>query len=304
MAYTPSDIYRVIEPLIINQGFGENPASYKRFGLAGHNGWDYKTKILEDIVLANGRAVKATPTGKRALISPWFSSLYKIGFDADGFGNYFEVLIQLYSLWKVTYAHCTTIKDQKQFSEAEEMAVSGSTGNSTGDHVHETVKRIQIVNGAHQVLNYNNGYFGAVNNQEFYDELRKYKKEFGNIPSPVVVSPEGGNMDMYRGLDLDNKPSMRVAVDSHLRVVNREVIPVSEVNSQIDALKQQFETDKKAAIEQAKKEGIEIGKQQVIVPAPQPSQPSSVDLSGWVENGLTTETTVGNTKVIRNYKQK
>lgn len=304
MAYTPSDIYRVIEPLYITQGFGENPASYKRFGLAGHNGWDYRTKVTEDIVLANGRSVKATPTGKRGLIAPWFAELYKIGFDADGFGNYFEVVIQLYSTWKNTYAHCTSIKDQKKFNEADEMAVSGSTGNSTGDHVHETCKRIKIVNGSHQVLNYNNGYFGAVNNQEFYDELRRYKKEFGSIPSPIVVTPEGGSMDMYKGFDLDNKPSMRVAVDSHVRVVNREVVPVSEVNSQIEELKRQFETDKKAAMEQAKNEGIEIGKQQVVVPAPQPTQPGNIDLSGWDENGLTTETTIGNTKVIKNYKRK
>lgn len=302
MAYTPSDIYRVIEPFNLTQGFGDNPAAYKKFGLAGHNGWDHRTKVTEDITLANGRVVKATPNGKRDLIATWFLNLYKIGFDPDGYGTYFEVLVQLYSTWKITYGHCTSVHSWQVRSEGDAMATSGSTGNSTGDHVHETVKRIKIVNGTHEVQNYNNGYFGAVNPQEFYNELRKWKIEKGTTPSPVPV--EGGSMDMYQGFDLDNKPSMRVAVDSHLRVVKREVIPMNEVQQRLDDLSRQLVEERDRAVQQAFNEGVEAGKQMSPVPPQNENGEVKIDLSGLTENGVTTETTIGNTKIIRNYKLK
>lgn len=301
MAYTPSDIFRVIEPFDLTQGFGENPALYKKFGLAGHNGWDHRTKVIEDIVLANGRVVKATPNGKRDLLAVWFLSLYKIGFDPNGYGNYFEVIVKLYSTWKITYGHCSSVYSWVHRNEGDTMAASGSTGNSTGDHVHETVKRIKIINGTHEVQNYNNGYFGAVNPQEFYTELRAWKKEKGTTPIPVPG--EGEFMDMYKGFNLEDKPSMRVAVDSHVLVVNREVVPVSEMQQRLDDLSKQLVDERNKAVEQAKKEGIEIGKSQVTVPPSAPVNQSTIDLSGWKENGLTTETTVGNTKITRNYKK-
>lgn len=301
MPYTPSDIYRVIEPFFITQGFGENPANYKRFGLAGHNGWDYRTKVIEDIILTNGKKVLATPTGKRGLIAPWFLELYKIGFDPNGFGNYFEVIVKLYSTWKITYAHCSAIHEWKQRFEGTEMAISGSTGNSTGDHVHETVKRIKIINGTHQVQNYNNGYFGAVNNQEFYDELRKWKKEYKDIPA--LVPTEGVNMDEYKGYDLENKASMRIAVDSHVRVVSREVLPIEEVNAKLDDLSKQLVDERNRAVEQAYKEGIAIGSSQVEVPVTTSPQVPLTNISGWERNGITIETTKDNTKIIENYKK-
>lgn len=64
------------------------------------------------------------------------------------------------------------------------MAISDNTGFSTASHLHMTPKRIKIVNGKHVVQNYNNGYFGAVNPQEYFDEVRKYKKSGANVKPP------------------------------------------------------------------------------------------------------------------------
>ena len=57
------------------------------------------------------------------------------------------------------------------------MALSDNTGNSTGAHLHLTVKRgkKEHLSGKFVSDNYNNGYFGAINPQEFFDELRKFK---------------------------------------------------------------------------------------------------------------------------------
>lgn len=170
-----SDITRPIEPFELNQGFGENPANYARFGLKGHNGWDLKTKFPD------------TPQGFRNILSSWPSKFYAQGNEGnDGFGLYFEVIIQLYNTYKLTYAHCKSIESFENKNEGDAMAISDNTGNSTGSHLHLTVKRGQLSNGKFSSDNYSNGYFGAINPQEFFDELRKYKKEKG-----VTSTPEG-----------------------------------------------------------------------------------------------------------------
>lgn len=167
-----ADITRPIEPFELTQGFGENPSNYAKFGLAGHNGWDIKTKLSD------------TPLGHRDILSSWLSEFYKQGIDPSGYGDYFEVVVKLKSTWKLTYAHCLSIQTFKTRGEGESMAISDNTGNSTGAHLHLTVKKIKIVNGVHETQDYNNGYFGAVNPQVFFDELRKYKTA-GTAPQPV-----------------------------------------------------------------------------------------------------------------------
>lgn len=168
-----SDIIRPIEPFELTQGFGENPASYARFGLDGHNGWDFRTKFSD------------TPKGQRDIMASWLMEFYRQGDEGnDGYGKYFETVCRLQSTWKLTFAHCHSIQSFSKKSEGETMAISDSTGNviprgEAGAHLHFTVKKILIVNGVHQVQNYNNGFFGAVDPQEFFDDLRAYKKAHG-----------------------------------------------------------------------------------------------------------------------------
>jgi hypothetical protein len=169
-----ADIVRPIEPFELTQGFGDNYESYKQFGLKGHNGWDIKTKYPD------------TPQGFRDILASCYMQFYRQGFEGDkvGYGLFFETVAQLYSTWKLTFAHCKSVHSFTSKNEGESMGISDNTGNSTGSHLHLTVKRIKIVNGQHQVQDYNNGYFGAVNPQEFFDEVRKWKKEKGSTQPP------------------------------------------------------------------------------------------------------------------------
>lgn len=168
-----ADIIRPIEPFELTQGFGEHPEWYARFGLKGHNGWDFKTKFPD------------TPNGFRNILASWLCKFYSQGNEGnDGYGLYFETIIQLYSTWKLTFGHCNSIQSFQSKNEGETMAISDNTGNSTGSHLHLTTKKGSLLNGKFNVENYNNGYFGAIEPQIFFDELRKYKKEKGTTSSP------------------------------------------------------------------------------------------------------------------------
>lgn len=160
-----ADIIRSIEPFELTQEFGVNKDNYKQFGLEGHNGWDFRTKFPD------------TPNGHRNILASWLYSFYRTGNDPKGYGLFLEVTCQLKSLWKLTFAHCKSIEAFQIKNEGEMLAISDNTGNSTGAHLHLTVKRIKIENNQHVTLDNNNGYFGAVNPQEFFDEVRLYKSK-------------------------------------------------------------------------------------------------------------------------------
>lgn len=170
-----SDIVRPIEPFEITQGFGVNPAAYAKFGLKAHNGLDIKTRYPD------------TPKGQRHILASWLSRLYKQADEGkNGYGKYFEVLIQLKNLWKLTYGHCHSVFQFEEKNESEPMGISDNTGNSTGPHTHLTTKIGKIEGGTFKPDNYNNGYFGAVNPQLFFDELREVKKAGGEAKAVSV----------------------------------------------------------------------------------------------------------------------
>jgi murein DD-endopeptidase MepM/ murein hydrolase activator NlpD len=106
-----------VEKLIISQGFGENPQVYARFGLAGHNGWDYAVAVGTGVMAAAGGTVEA------------------LGFDADGYGNYLKLnhggFLTLYGHLSVVYVNRGELVEIGQ-----EIGLSGNTGFSTGPHLH------------------------------------------------------------------------------------------------------------------------------------------------------------------------
>lgn len=259
-----SDIIRPIEPFELTQVFGGNAEWYAKFGLKGHNGWDFKTRWPD------------TPEGRRYILASWKMLFYRQGVDPSGYGNFFETVCKLKNTYKLTYGHCHSIETFTGKNEGDHMAISDNTGNSTGPHLHLTVKRIKIENGQHVVYDYNNGYFGAINPQIFFDELREYKKN-GNTPT---LPNEGVNMtieealygllikkatnwdETHKYLELGGKPDDTTFQDAQ-KVISGYKSRITDVQNQLTRAltNEQNEKDKAARIQQSLDESAKIVKQ-------------------------------------------
>ena len=111
----------------VTQRFRENPQNYAGFGLPGHDGWDIRA--------ADGSAVKAVLEG----------TVYDVA--AEPRGNYgIQVRVQHdrhLGGYKTVYAHGkkALVKVGDQVTKGQRLMDADSTGNSTGSHLHLTLKK-------------------------------------------------------------------------------------------------------------------------------------------------------------------
>lgn len=111
----------------VTQEFGENPDYYKRFSvdgvpLKGHNGIDFRAELGTEVVASDsGFAQEVVDQGTK------------------GYGKYIKIIHE----WGETvYAHLNSfkIKQGEQVTKGQTIGLSGSTGNSTGPHLHYGVR--------------------------------------------------------------------------------------------------------------------------------------------------------------------
>ena len=109
----------------ITQAFGENPDIYRRFGLPGHEGLDIRAPM--------GANVYACADG----------TVFQVN---DGSGNHpygIHVRIQHRDGYQTIYAHLqqafATVN--QQVKAGDKIGLADSTGNSTGSHLHLTLKK-------------------------------------------------------------------------------------------------------------------------------------------------------------------
>lgn len=100
----------------VTQWFGENLSDYSRFGLVGHPGIDYGVEL--------GTPVMAAHVGEIVT-----------GNDPAGYGLFVRVVDSMFS---TIYAHLNeiTVHDGDIVKAGQQIGLSGSTGNSTGYHLH------------------------------------------------------------------------------------------------------------------------------------------------------------------------
>jgi len=124
---------------LITQGFGQNPADYAPFGLAGHNGIDFG--VLEGTVVY-------APHDGGVTVKDEGTAGYGLSVTIDD-GKRRSLLAHLSE---------ATITNGQSIAQGDPIGLSGKSGNATGPHLHWTFRLIK--NGV--VQNKDNGFDGAM----------------------------------------------------------------------------------------------------------------------------------------------
>jgi murein DD-endopeptidase MepM/ murein hydrolase activator NlpD len=138
-----------VRKVFITQGWGENPNSYSQFGYKGHNGIDLRifddngNKASEGKLLAPHDGIV-----KEAAYDPSYGWYYKIENKKEG-----SILAHNKQLF---------LKVGDSVDEGQVIAITDSTGNSTGPHVHWGYYRFP--------RDKQNGYGGTINQVPLLEE--------------------------------------------------------------------------------------------------------------------------------------
>lgn len=121
----------------VTQAFNDSccRASYAKFGMQGHNGIDFGLPCGTPVIAA-------------------FNGTIYSGFEANGYGNY--IFLRDDNGNEAVYGHLSRIQvGSGRVSEGQQIGLSGTTGNSTGCHLHFGYRPVGY--------NRNNGFLGYIN---------------------------------------------------------------------------------------------------------------------------------------------
>jgi len=134
----------------ITQVFGINPEDYIRFGLKGHNGIDYGLPAW-------------TP-----VLAPYDGKILENAYDEGGYGNYIKIESDIEGSVLAHFAK-SSVSVGQVIKEGEQVGFSGSTGNSTGPHLHWGYYRIP--------RDRNNGFNGYIDQTPYIGVITKQEEE-------------------------------------------------------------------------------------------------------------------------------
>lgn len=134
---------KIMQNAYRTQGFGEHPEWYNEYDLAGHEGIDYSTK--RDRTIYNP---------ERGIVERDYD------IPRGAYGNYVVISYPESGLM-VYYAHMKEnyVEPGDIVEAGDIIGIMGGTGNSKGDHLHISGKR---VNSLGKVLDTDNGYKGYI----------------------------------------------------------------------------------------------------------------------------------------------
>lgn len=141
--------FNPLDRIYVTQRFGEWPEHYKKYGLAGHNGIDLRTKFPDS--LDGKRPVYAVKSG---------TILIAQSRDLGGYGKFIKIKHPDNS--ESVYGHLNTLKVRtRQIVVAGTLiGYSDNSGDSTGPHLHFGYKPAKY--------NLGNGYSGYIDPIEFF----------------------------------------------------------------------------------------------------------------------------------------
>ena len=137
-------LYQPLDKIYITQAFGGNAAHYKRYGLKGHNGIDYRVRFTD------------SPLGRRYVSAMADGVVEVVRWDVKGYGVHVRIRHADGAL--SIYGHLTKpyVSKGDLIKAQQIIGLSGNTGDSTGAHLHAEYRP------AGWEKNTKNGYAGAI----------------------------------------------------------------------------------------------------------------------------------------------
>ena len=117
-----------VKKIYITQVFGVNAANYAKFGLKGHNGIDYRA------FLPNGE--RCYEGGKSEVFAPHDGKIIENMYDENGYGNYVKIENDNEGSILAHLSSASPRKTGDTVKMGELIGYQGTTGNSTGIHLH------------------------------------------------------------------------------------------------------------------------------------------------------------------------
>lgn len=147
----------------ITQGFGVNAAFYEQFGIDGHDALDF----------AGAFAGEKVPC-----YACYDGEITAMGWSPYGYGNFIRLMTAPDgdgNLRELLYAHLDSFEPDLKIGDrvfqGDPVGIIGSTGNSTGVHLHLAMRKIDPKTGA--VVNHDNGYKGRFDYRPYLLEWNK-----------------------------------------------------------------------------------------------------------------------------------
>lgn len=176
--------YYPLRKIRTTQGFGVNPATYKQFGMNGHNGRDLRTRFVEgdgsgetyknQSATING--TKYTEDTKNGNIFAYANEdgvVTASAFESGGYGNYIKLS---YGKFEATYGHLkiSFVKTGDKVKAGQIIGITNNTGFSTAAHLHWGIKPVPA--------DQSNGFKGSI-------DPTVYLKD-ANLPGASIAPPE------------------------------------------------------------------------------------------------------------------
>lgn len=133
----------------ITQLYGKNPAIYKQFGLAGHNGIDLSRATNIPIYnFLDGKVIDINKTDRGYGFYVYIRSL-----EPDENGNYIDTIYGHFDSIDVNLGDVLTVRTK--------LGIMGTTGFSTGIHLHFGLRKVKNKEGW-DIIDVDNGYNGWI----------------------------------------------------------------------------------------------------------------------------------------------
>ncbi len=138
-----------LDQLFVTQKFGERPEFYRKYGLAGHNGVDFRTKFPD------------TPLGRREIYAVDDGVVSKVVIaKLGGYGTYVQITHDDGSMTIYGHQYNPHVKAGQRVNAGQIIGISDNTGDSTGPHLHFGYRRANS--------NMDNGYKGYVDPMPYF----------------------------------------------------------------------------------------------------------------------------------------